>query len=91
MDEIAVLTEMGYNSYWHSAEKKGYSGVAILTKEKPMHIEFGTHIDYMDRIAEGFDFNNHAMLRFQQQLKDAVDPQGIIAPGKQGVWPARFR
>lgn len=49
LNEIAVLTELGYNSYWHSAEKKGYSGVAILSKEKPMHVEFGTGIDYIDR------------------------------------------
>ena len=45
----------------------------------------------MDRIAAGFDFNDHALLRFQERIKDAVDPRGIIAPGKQGVWPARFR
>ncbi|MET3732745.1 exodeoxyribonuclease III [Moheibacter stercoris] len=47
-DEMAVLTDLGYHSYWHSATKKGYSGVAILSKEKPMHVEFGTGIDYID-------------------------------------------
>ncbi|WP_430296625.1 FAD-binding oxidoreductase [Sinomonas sp. B1-1] len=52
---------------------------------------YRSHVDYMDRIAAGFDFNDHAALRFQERLKDAVDPRGIIAPGKQGVWPARFR
>lgn len=30
-----VFESMGYHQYWHSAEKKGYSGVAIFTKEKP--------------------------------------------------------
>jgi 4-cresol dehydrogenase (hydroxylating) len=52
---------------------------------------YRSHVDYMDRIAAGFDFNDHAALRFQEKLKDAVDPLGIIAPGKQGVWPARLR
>lgn len=37
----------GYN-YWYSAQKKGYSGVAILSKTKPDHVEYGTGIDYMD-------------------------------------------
>lgn len=37
--------------YWFSAEKKGYSGVAILSKVKPNHVEFGTGIPSMD--AEG--------------------------------------
>jgi len=33
--------EAGYISYWHSAQKKGYSGVAILTKQKPDHVFYG--------------------------------------------------
>lgn len=49
------------------------------------------HIDNMDDIAAEFSFNDHASLRFQEKLKDALDPNGIVNPGKQGVWPARFR
>ncbi|RAN78163.1 hypothetical protein B5P43_17350 [Bacillus sp. SRB_336] len=52
---------------------------------------YRSHVDYMDRIADGFDFNNHAIRRLQERLKDALDPAGIIAPGKQGVWPERYR
>lgn len=47
-DEIEVFNKLGYHSYWHSAEKKGYSGVAIITKHKPKHVEYGTGIDYID-------------------------------------------
>lgn len=39
----------GYHGYWHSAEKKGYSGVAIWTKEKPKHVEVGCGIEKYDR------------------------------------------
>lgn len=47
--ELAMFADAGYvYNYWLSAEKKGYSGVAILSKVKPNHIEFGTGIDYMD-------------------------------------------
>lgn len=42
---------LGYHCYWHSAEKKGYSGVGILSKQKPDHVEVGSGIDYID--AEG--------------------------------------
>ncbi len=52
MQDQLVLTlfeEAGYSyHYWFSAQKKGYSGVAILSKTKPDHVEVGTGIDYMD-------------------------------------------
>ena len=38
IDQIS-FAELGYQSYWYSAEKKGYSGVGIVTKHKPKHIE----------------------------------------------------
>lgn len=41
---------MGYEyQYWHSAEKKGYSGVAILSKIKPNNVQIGSGIEYMDK------------------------------------------
>jgi len=47
--DLALFADAGYEyNYWFSAQKKGYSGVAILSKNKPNHIEYGTGIDYMD-------------------------------------------
>lgn len=42
------LEALGYKSYWHSAEKKGYSGVAILSRPEPDHIAFGMGIEKYD-------------------------------------------
>ena len=53
--------------------------------------EYRTHLAYMDAVADSYDFNDHAMRRFQERLKDAIDPKGIIAPGKSGVWPRGYR
>jgi exodeoxyribonuclease-3 len=36
------FTDLGFHDYWFSAQKKGYSGVAVFTKIKPDHVEFGT-------------------------------------------------
>jgi (+)-pinoresinol hydroxylase len=38
-----------------------------------------------------FSFNNSSLLRFQEKLKDSIDPNGIIAPGRYGLWPASMR
>jgi len=47
--EEEPFINLGYHCFWHSAEKKGYSGVGILSKEKPKHVEIGCGLDYIDR------------------------------------------
>ncbi len=47
--DASLIELAGYPyQYWFSAQKKGYSGVAIFCKEKPNHIEYGTGIETMD-------------------------------------------
>lgn len=47
--ELDIFEAAGYKyHYWFSAQKKGYSGVAILSKTEPKHVEFGTGIASMD-------------------------------------------
>jgi 4-cresol dehydrogenase (hydroxylating) len=44
-----------------------------------------------DLVAAQYSFGGHALLRFQERLKDAADPNGVMAPGRYGVWPKRLR
>lgn len=44
----ALFENLGYHIYWYSAQKKGYSGVAIFTKIKPKHVEYGCGIEAYD-------------------------------------------
>jgi len=48
-DQAEVLLEGGYYDYWNSAQKKGYSGVALFTKEKPLTIVNGLGIEEHDQ------------------------------------------
>ena len=48
---VAEFEKQGYHHYWYPAQKKGYSGVAIFTKQKPDHVEYGCGISQYD--AEG--------------------------------------
>lgn len=76
-EQLARAREL-YESVRQEAARRGYS-------------PYRGHVDNMDEIAHEFSYNDHAVLRFQERLKDEFDPRGILAPGKQGVWPARFR
>ena len=47
--DLSVFEAVGYTyNYWFSAQKKGYSGVAILSKTQPNNVVFGTGIESMD-------------------------------------------
>lgn len=49
-DQIPLfdIEALGYRNYWYSAKKKGYSGVAILSKQEPDHVEYGMGISKYD-------------------------------------------
>ena len=63
--EVAEIEAAGYSyHYWFSAQKKGYSGVAIFSKIKPKHVEYGTGIEYMDFEGRNIrlDFDNVSVM-----------------------------
>jgi exodeoxyribonuclease-3 len=47
----AEIDLTGYHEYWNSADKAGYSGVAIFSKEKPLHVING----FTDNLAKKYD------------------------------------
>ncbi len=53
--------------------------------------EYRAHLDFMDLCADQYDFNDHAGRRFAEGIKDLLDPNGILMPGKQGIWPKAMR
>ena len=62
--DAGVFEEMGYFHYWYPAEKKGYSGVAILTKHKPKNVTCGMGIekyDFEGRVIRA-DFDNFSVV-----------------------------
>ncbi|KAH6866497.1 hypothetical protein BKA58DRAFT_205548 [Alternaria rosae] len=67
-----------FDNLFEAGKKRGYS-------------KYRSHVNTMDRVASLYDFNDHAYRRFVETIKDAVDPNGILSPGKQGIWPKRFR
>ncbi|CAK7235012.1 hypothetical protein SCUCBS95973_009126 [Sporothrix curviconia] len=52
---------------------------------------YRAHVNFMDLIAQHNNFNNYSYLRFVEKIKDAVDVNGILSPGKSGIWPQKYR
>ena len=63
--ELELFHQAGYRyNYWFSAQKKGYSGVAILSKKEPDNVVYGTEIEYMDHEGRNIraDFNGVSVM-----------------------------
>jgi FAD/FMN-containing dehydrogenase len=53
--------------------------------------EYRTAPAFQDAVMDTYSFNNHALRRFHETVKDAVDPNGIISAGRYGIWPQHLR
>lgn len=63
--DTSLFKELGYEyQYWFSAQKKGYSGVAILSKVKPNNIVYGTGVETMDFEGRNvrIDFDDYSVM-----------------------------
>lgn len=53
--------------------------------------EYRTHPAFQDKVMGAYNFNDGALLKLHHTIKDAVDPNGILAPGRSGIWPKHMR
>jgi 4-cresol dehydrogenase (hydroxylating) len=87
------INQMVFDTKDEAQTRQAYDTAKLLVREaaKAGYGEYRAHLDFMDLAMEQYAFGDHAYLRFVERIKDAVDPQGILAPGKQGIWPERLR
>ena len=52
---------------------------------------YRTHTAFMDVVMDHYSFNGHALMHLHETLKDALDPNGILSPGRYGIWPKALR
>lgn len=63
----------------------------VVAARKAGYGEYRAHIEHMDLVAEQYNFGGGALMRLNEKIKDMLDPNGILSPGKQGIWPKHYR
>ena len=91
--ELHHVVELVFDRRDPAIKAKAYQCFDVMVKEAAAagYGEYRTHISFMDQIAATYGWNDNALAKFNALLKDSIDPKGILAPGKQGIWPQRWR
>ena len=79
----------GYDSYWNSADKRGYSGTAIFTRHKPLAVEMGMGIDVHDH--EGRVITMEMERFFLVNVYTPNSQDGLKRLGYRMTWDDDFR
>lgn len=53
--------------------------------------EYRAHPVFQDQAVGIYSYNNNSLLRLNETIKDALDPNGILSPGRYGIWPKSMR
>jgi 4-cresol dehydrogenase (hydroxylating) len=85
-----IMFPIGRDKEHNAKIRRAFESWVKLAAERGW-AEYRAPTVYQDLIAGTYSYNNHALRRLRETIKDAVDPNGILSAGRYGVWPKHLR
>jgi (+)-pinoresinol hydroxylase len=85
-----IMFPIGRDKTKNAKIRRAFEGWVKLAAERGW-AEYRAPAVFQDLIARTYSYNNHALRRLRETIKDAVDPNGILSAGRYGVWPKHLR
>ncbi len=91
--EMHLIVEIVFDRAEKGAKEAALGCLRDLVDEaaREGYGEYRTHLSLMDQVAGTYGWGDGALMKFNEKMKDALDPNGILAPGRCGIWPKRYR
>jgi FAD/FMN-containing dehydrogenase len=85
-----IMFPIGRDQVRNAKMRRAFEGWVHLAAERGW-AEYRAPAAFQDLVAGTYSYNNHALTRLRETIKDAVDPKGILSAGRYGVWPKHLR
>ena len=76
----------GYHQYWNYAEKKGYSGTAVFSKQEPLCVSYGLGIAEHDKEGRVITLEFPSFYFVKMCIRDRLDDDDLSKAGRKAVY-----
>ena len=85
-----IMFPISKNAAENRRIRAAFEGWVTLAAEQGW-AEYRAPAVFQDIVSDTYSYNDHALRKMRENIKDAIDPNGIIAAGRYGVWPKHLR
>lgn len=85
-----IMFPIGRDKALNAKMRAAFEKWVVLAAERGW-AEYRAPAVFQDVVARTYSWGDHSLTRLRETIKDAVDPNGILSPGRYGVWPRHLR